>query len=399
MNETEKNNLRSANPDSTVTDTDNSESNQTVLAPNSEPIPFTYSTTGQYSSPSHSGKSMSEPPTDESRGSYTHFTLQSSLFDRSLRNLGNAVGLPLSMFFILSLAIEILFRYILNLYGAIIGVEDLSLPNDPNILYIYSSCINIVTLTVPYLYTLKATKSTYSQLVSVKRVSRSKCLSLVMLGFGASTLSSYASTALDSCFSRLFGIEFQGTSPDYCQGPWSLVLMLLCVGILPAVLEEFAIRGVVLGALRKKFSDSSAIVLSALLFGLLHGNMQQIPFASLMGLLLGFATVYTGSIIPAVLIHAVNNISSVLLSFTLPTLSPLAQQITYITFHAVSLIIGICGFISIIKSDPNAFKLSADRSEETAKNTLSFFSSVGIIVFLAICVFQVLLAQGVISLG
>ncbi len=319
--------------------------------------------------------------------------------DRSLTALGNAVGLPLSMFFILSVLLDGVFQYIFDLYGMIFGYGSLTFPNDPNILYVYSSCINIVTLTVPYLFTLKATNSTYSELVSVKRVYVSKCLSFVMLGMGASVLCNYASTQLSSCFDRVFGIEFKSTAPEFSQGPWSLALMLLCVGVLPAILEEFAIRGVVLGALRKKFSDTSAIVLSSLLFGLLHGNLQQIPFASLMGLLLGFATVYTGSIIPAILIHTVNNVSSVLMEFTLPMLSPLEQQLSYITFNAVSLIIGICGFIMIIKADSNAFKLSTEKSQATFKNLLGFFSSVWVIIFLVLCVLWVLLAQGVISLN
>ncbi len=372
---------------------------------NKEPIPFTDSATGQYSQGFNSQPNTTAGNTNQSNqntaGEYgftRQWTAVSPLRDRDVVTLGNAVGFPLSMFFVLNIVFQILLSYILYIISAITGRTSFPELSDPNIQYIYSSCVTIFTLTVPYLFTLKATNSAYSDLVSVKRVSGSSCLAFVMLGLGASVLCNLASNTLGYYSDKLFGIKFINSAPEYEKGPWSFALMLLCVGILPAILEEFAIRGVILGALRKRFSDTSAIVISSVLFGLLHGNLQQIPFAALLGLLLGFATVYTGSIIPAVLIHAVNNINTVVISFAIPTLSPLAQNVVYFTFIAVSLIIGLCGFITLIKSDPDIFRLSTEKSELTSGNLFSFLSSPWIIIFLALCVLEVLLVQGVITL-
>lgn len=47
------------------------------------------------------------------------------------------------------------------------------------------------------------------------------------------------------------------------------------------------------------------------MFGLLHGNLIQFVFATLVGLILGFVTVKTDSIVPAVIIHGFNNGMSV----------------------------------------------------------------------------------------
>ena len=220
-----------------------------------------------------------------------------------------------------------------------------------------------------------------------------------MLGFGASALSNLASNILEGVVNSLFGIQFENPAPEYGSDAWSFILMLLCVGILPALIEEFAIRGVILGALRKKFSDTSAIVISSVLFGIMHGNLQQIPFATLLGLLLAYATIYTGSLPPAILIHAVNNTVSVILAFSSQNMSPMVSEITSYIYFTVSLIIGICGFIMLIKSDSDAFKLSTERSEETVSNLRKFITSPWITIFLALCAIQVLLAQGVITLG
>ena len=319
--------------------------------------------------------------------------------DRSLKTLGDAVGFPLCMFFIISYAIQYIIAYAVLIFSAIFNSSAFEGFSDPNIQYVLSSMISLVSLTIPYLYTLKATKSTFVELISVKRVASSKLIALVMLGFGASALSNVASNILESFANSLFGIQFETTAPEYGTGVWSFILMLLCVGILPALLEEFAIRGVILGALRKKFSDTSAIVISSVLFGALHGNLQQIPFATLLGLLLAYTTVYTGSLLPAIVIHAVNNTLSVVLAFSSQNMSPMVSEMTSYIYFTVSLIIGICGFIMLIKSDDNTFKLSPERAEETKPNLKKFLSSPWMIIFLVLCVIQVLLAQGVIVLG
>ena len=319
--------------------------------------------------------------------------------DRSLQTLGDAVGFPLCMFFIISYVIQYAVAYVVLIFGTIFKISGLEAYSDPNVQYVLTSMISLVSLTVPYLYTLKATKSTFAELISVKRVASSKLIALVMLGFGASALSNLASNILESFTNSLFGVQFENPAPEYGTGTWSFVLMLLCVGILPALLEEFAIRGVILGALRKKFSDTSAIVISSVLFGILHGNLQQIPFATLLGLLLAYTTIYTGSLLPAILIHAVNNTVSVILAFSSQNMSPMVSEMTSYIYFTVSLIVGICGFIMLIKSDSNAFKLSPERAEETNPNLRKFLASPWIIIFLVLCIIQVLLAQGVITLG
>ena len=57
-----------------------------------------------------------------------------------------------------------------------------------------------------------------------------------------------------------------------------LVLNLLVLAVLPALLEEMIFRVCILGALRK-YGDTFAIVVSALLFGFIHGGLSQSVFA------------------------------------------------------------------------------------------------------------------------
>lgn len=116
-----------------------------------------------------------------------------------------------------------------------------------------------------------------------------------------------------SLFSVL-GVDFLSGAEDV-SNPQSgdiagAALAVLGYAVMPALLEEFAFRGVLLQPLRK-FGDGFAICISSLAFALVHGNMVQIPFAFVAGLALGYVSVATGSIWAGSLVHFLNNLLSV----------------------------------------------------------------------------------------
>lgn len=84
------------------------------------------------------------------------------------------------------------------------------------------------------------------------------------------------------------------------------VTMFLYVTILGPIAEELLFRGLALRLLRH-CGKQGAIVFSALLFGLFHGNVVQIPFAFLVGLVLGY-TAAEYSILWAIVLHIINNL-------------------------------------------------------------------------------------------
>lgn len=132
-------------------------------------------------------------------------------------------------------------------------------------------------------------------------------------GMAVAIVANLAASGLMSWFS-MFGIP-EPEMPDTLQPTLiSLLLNIVSTAILPALIEEMVFRGYILGALRPH-GDGLAVVLSALLFGMFHGNVLQIPFAFILGLAMGYLVVQTGSIWPAVLLHFSNNLMSVLLSF------------------------------------------------------------------------------------
>ncbi len=308
-----------------------------------------------------------------------------------INKLGNAVGIPLCLFSVISYIITQIFIVITTLLAG--NQAALSIFTDPNVNYILSAGISVICFTLPFLITSRLLKLKWSESVSFKRAEATKSISVIMLGLGVCAISNYASSLLSSFMLQFTGKSSQTTMMDFGTDWKSFVISLLCVGILPALLEEFAFRGVVLGALRKYMNDGTAIFLSALLFGLLHGNLQQIPFAFGVGLALGFATVYCKSIVPAIVLHGLNNTFSVVLDFATRNMNPLTSQITTMLYLAVLLLIGVCGFIMLVVTDKDAFILSSSNSESSKTDIGQFSSSVAIIIFFVISGLSIIVTQ------
>lgn len=120
---------------------------------------------------------------------------------------------------------------------------------------------------------------------------------------------------------ELLGIELPDTYNEMFKGIMSHKLGFITIGIIAPIAEEYVFRGAILRVLcdmAGKHRQWVAIALSAALFAIVHGNMAQGIGAFLCGLLLGWMYVRTGSIMPGVVFHWVNNSTAVLLYRIMP---------------------------------------------------------------------------------
>lgn len=108
-------------------------------------------------------------------------------------------------------------------------------------------------------------------------------------------------------------------SASYCFWPEDLVQeanirqysahwtgWLLIVFVTPLV-EEIVFNACVFELLRSKLSTALALVASATLFGLMHGNLEALPLYMFWGVVSGVAYVRSGSILPGYVGHAALN--------------------------------------------------------------------------------------------
>ena len=130
---------------------------------------------------------------------------------------------------------------------------------------------------------------------------------------------------------------------DILQSGWGGILAIAVAG---PVLEELLFRGAITKALLKQYDPAKAILISALLFGVFHINPAQILPAFLIGILLAWTYYKTGSLIPCILMHVLNNSLSVYLSIKYPEAENMDDLINgtpylIVLFGSILLFIGI----------------------------------------------------------
>lgn len=86
-----------------------------------------------------------------------------------------------------------------------------------------------------------------------------------------------------------------------------LILLLVLVAVIAPIAEELLFRGMLYPVLRHSWGMTAAIVVNALLFALVHVIPILIPGLFFVGLVLAWVRERSGSVIPGMLIHALQN--------------------------------------------------------------------------------------------
>ncbi|HEX4144775.1 MAG TPA: ABC transporter permease subunit/CPBP intramembrane protease [Pirellulales bacterium] len=105
---------------------------------------------------------------------------------------------------------------------------------------------------------------------------------------------------------------------ELLSGEMPIGLLLIVVAVVPAICEELAFRGFILSGLRHLGHRWRAIILTSIFFGVTHPIFQQSLVACIVGVLLGFIAVQTGSILPGIVFHMVHNGLGLLVPMKMP---------------------------------------------------------------------------------
>ncbi len=103
-----------------------------------------------------------------------------------------------------------------------------------------------------------------------------------------------------------FGITVPESDFTITPSTAAVVVQFVYVVVIGPVAEELLYRGVVL-TLLKPYGKFMAVFFSALIFGIMHGNIPQAASAFTGALVFGIIAVQCNSIIPTILIHIANN--------------------------------------------------------------------------------------------
>ena len=317
------------------------------------------------------------------------FDREKYVIKKEVKRAANGIGAAYSSVLAISFFLHLVVILITALFSGFLNM--MVIAEDSVFSLVMQIVTSIIVFTVPYIVVAKILKYNISNLIEFRKPKKETFLPLLCVGFGVCALSEIFTNIFASTLSSV------GINPDmpHMESGDSIegkVLYFLAIAVVAPLAEEFALRGIVLSML-KKFGEGFAIVMSALMFGFMHGNLIQIPFAFIAGLALGFVAVKCGSLWGAVLLHAIVNTVSILTQFISDAFSMEIANVAYSVYLIAALIIGVFGLLFLIRKGET---LSLEKSElnvTTAEKTKCFFSSAFIIISLIITAIEIIAVQ------
>lgn len=117
---------------------------------------------------------------------------------------------------------------------------------------------------------------------------------------------------LDPLFDKIFASSADGYRKELALLRQYPLVNFIRICLLAPVVEEVFIRVCILSSLQNRYGTIIALIISSLLFAILHFNFVQTLSALICGLILGLLYVYTGSVFSCILAHFLYNTISYL---------------------------------------------------------------------------------------
>lgn len=214
-----------------------------------------------------------------------------------------------------------------------------------------------------------------------------KMMFFIMISIGGGIFVNVVTQLIVNLFQLISGIQISNRVTDIVQQS-DPALLIIFVAILGPIFEELIFRGLFLNRLRV-YGDKTAIIYTAILFGLFHTNLPQIPFAIALGLIFAYVVVKTNNIKYSIILHiCVNSITVLLVTFMHYSIDVGTVILVFVEFAcALATVISLPIILSLKKQ-----KLKIDNESKYDKKNL--YKNIGyiftVLVVLIITVYAII---------
>ena len=168
------------------------------------------------------------------------------------------------------------------------------------------TAVSFYLIGLPLFYLMVSKIPSYKPEIN-KKLSIGNFLIIIVIAFSLLYIVNFITAMLIGIITVISGHNFMNPINDVISNSkWYITLLV--AGIMAPIFEEIMFRGIIIDKLRK-YGDTCAIVTSAILFGLFHGNLFQCFYAAALGLILGYLKVRTNSLRYSIILHMIINIT------------------------------------------------------------------------------------------
>ena len=218
------------------------------------------------------------------------------------------------------------------------------------------------------------------------------------LGYGVNLLTILAFFLIRVISRNLdVGVEIQQFfEPLTFEPPKDLIsafILVFLMVVVAAVVEEFLVRGIMYDAL-KPYGAGVAIIISSVIFGLMHGSLQMFFYTTVLGFALGYIRYATDSLLVVTILHAMINAVAAGLMFFLSLIeitdgeNVLIISLSHVYMVAMLALV-VLGIVAIIKRIPviRRYKITNEWTEISPKKKIAIFvASVPVIIMLILAI-------------
>lgn len=324
---------------------------------------------------------------------------------RNIKQEVSQVGFTLTLFTVLSLVISFLvvavfalFSYSGNAVGFRLSDVD-SFVTKPQNMAILQAAMMLIGLAVPFVIYVFAHKLPVHEMVPLHKLRKGEFMPMFWVGLGTLTLDG----CLVNYVNRAFNLDnTAGTDLTSVRGAFysfdaislgstafEIILTVLCLGIIPALIETFVFNGVILQVLRRRGGDSYALLISSLFFALTTTNFVEMLGSFVSCMLLGYLVIYSGSMIPAVAARLAERVLFVVITQLGFGLEGSVNNIHYIDclLTVVILVVAVLSARTMLERFPEMFVLKkSDPCLTLGEKVKMSVMRVPVLVLILICV-------------
>ncbi len=283
----------------------------------------------------------------------------------------------------LGLSLSVILLNIVQIFVVNIVIKNFPTVYSSDFFRFAASTIPLTVIGMPVLFGvtsfIPSAKTSYKSNISVP-----KMLKIFVISYVSMTILNMVSLVINMMISGITGLS--ATNPlEFIQGSNIWITLLFAV-VLSPIVEEIMFRHIIINKLRN-YGSGVAIFTSAFAFALYHGNLYQILYAFVLGIVFGAVVYKTGKLRYAIILHIMVNFCGTVLPIGIASQKPILMAVCAVTVIGILLTGFILGIITLCKTDFG--KLGQDIMPR--QHLKPFFLNIGMISYIIVTLIVIVL--------
>ena len=290
---------------------------------------------------------------------------------RNLRVYANIVGLAILLCFFLQMQVPKLLKSVFTQIFPNVRYFNSHLMAPEWITQLISALSFVICYSLAFGVCMAFFKIPRCVALPFRRPTGKMLLPAVFISLAVASIGSFMYRILSG---MLWGIGLISITQNYSipLTPQGVLYALVSLCILPAFIGQCVFNGIILQSLRR-FGDAFAIVTSAVLLSISGTHIVQMPSVFLMGIVIGYFVIRTGSLWTGIIINICNNIFAVSMFLLVPHITTGGMELISLLSVIIFIVLGLIFTVVLSNKSDNLFYLNCPQFAISVRHRIKIF--------------------------